>query len=84
MAILLDVLDGLGAEAPGLAGRLARQLREWARRQDLDAQPAVAARAVAVWSRLHGFVSLEIEGNLASMGLDADALFDREVDALLR
>jgi Tetracyclin repressor-like, C-terminal domain len=27
--------------------------------------------------RLHGFVSLEIGGNFASMGLDADALFRR-------
>jgi hypothetical protein len=26
---------------------------------------------------VHGFVSLEIEGNLASMGLDAELLFER-------
>jgi AcrR family transcriptional regulator len=39
--------------------------------------------AVRTWSRLHGFVSLEIGGNFASMGLDADALFDAEVAALL-
>ena len=33
--------------------------------------------AVLDWSRLHGFVSLEIGGNFASIGLDADALFER-------
>ncbi|MDA0184680.1 TetR/AcrR family transcriptional regulator [Solirubrobacter phytolaccae] len=32
-------------------------------------------RAVTLWSRVHGHVSLEIEGNFASMGLDADRLF---------
>jgi hypothetical protein len=28
---------------------------------------------------LHGFVSLEIEGAFASMGIDPDAVFHREV-----
>lgn len=32
-------------------------------------------RAVTLWSRAHGHVSLEIEGNFASMGLDATRLF---------
>ena len=34
-------------------------------------------RAVTLWSRLHGHVSLEIEGNFASMGLDPDVLYAR-------
>ena len=37
----------------------------------------------AVWSRIHGHVALEIGGNFASMGLDPDALFEAEVDALV-
>jgi AcrR family transcriptional regulator len=32
-------------------------------------------RAVTIWSRLHGHVSLEIEGNFASMKLDPEKLF---------
>ena len=36
-------------------------------------------RAVVLWSRMHGHVSLEIEGNFASMGLDADALYEATV-----
>ncbi|MBE2319999.1 TetR/AcrR family transcriptional regulator [Solirubrobacter sp. CPCC 204708] len=35
-----------------------------------------AERAVTLWSRMHGHVLLEIEGNFASMGLDADKLFE--------
>lgn len=38
--------------------------------------------AVRVWSRLHGFVSLELGGAYHAMGVDADVLFDAEVDVL--
>ena len=38
--------------------------------------------ASSFWSRLHGFISLEIGGNFASMGLDADALFEAELAEL--
>jgi AcrR family transcriptional regulator len=38
-------------------------------------------RAVAVWSRVHGHVSLEIEGNFASMGLDAEALYEATLNS---
>lgn len=48
------------------------------------AGPEELQRVVSAWVRLHGFVGLEIGGNFASMGLDADALFRHEVDTLLR
>ena len=38
--------------------------------------------AVRVWSRLHGFVSLELGGAYHAMDVDADVLFDTEVDVL--
>ena len=38
-----------------------------------------ALRAVLAWSRLHGFVSLELARNFASMGLDPDQLFAVEI-----
>jgi hypothetical protein len=41
-------------------------------------------RAVQTWSRLHGFVSLEIAGSYASMGSDPDALFELELSSLGR
>lgn len=50
---------------------------------DHGAGPAAFQRSVTVWSRLHGIVSLELGGNFAAMQLDADALYDREVDGLL-
>lgn len=38
-------------------------------------------RAVTLWSRMHGHVSLEIEGNFASMGLDPEALYKATLSA---
>jgi AcrR family transcriptional regulator len=83
MNVLLDVLVGLGPDK-GRTSPLDGQLDRWARSRELTTiDPAVALRAVITWSRLHGLVSLEIEGNFASMGLDPDLLFDAEVTALL-
>lgn len=39
-------------------------------------------RAVRVWSRLHGLVSLEVGGAYSAMHVDADALFEHEVQVL--
>ena len=38
-------------------------------------------RAVTLWSRMHGHVSLEIEGNFASMGLDPEELYAATLSA---
>ncbi len=55
---------------------LAEQFTVWAAKRGIaPVDPAVALRAVALWSRVHGFVSLEIEGNFASMSLDPELLF---------
>jgi AcrR family transcriptional regulator len=83
MVALLDVLT----DAPVPPGqrppaKLAGQLTAWARKMGLDVDPAVAHRAIVVWSRLHGLVSLEIEGNFASMGVDAELLLEQEIAAL--
>jgi hypothetical protein len=90
MRVLLDVLAGLVPEPAGTRRAedehpvLDRQLEQWARSRELSGvRPALALWAITIWSRLHGFVSLEIEGNLASTGLDANLLFDSEVTAML-
>ena len=72
-----DEAAGQEAAGPELDAALAGQLSRWSVRvpPGTVTDPAVALRAVMVWSRMHGFVSLEIEGNFASMGLDPDALF---------
>jgi AcrR family transcriptional regulator len=86
MEVLLDVLADLVPQqgGTGAPSALDEQLGEWARDRRLAAGgSAIALRAVGVWTRLHGFVSLEIEGNFASMSLDPDLLYDIEVTALL-
>jgi len=66
-------------------------------RQSLDALAALlaahrgisptslAAReaAVLVWSRLHGFLSLELGGHFDDLDLDVDRLFERDLRAML-
>ena len=79
----VDVLRGLGDPAALPPGPpLASQLSAWARKHSLEADPATALHAVLAWSRLHGFVSLEIAGNYASMSIDPDQVFDIQLATL--
>ena len=74
---LLGVLRELGDRtAPEPPQPLASQLTAWALTHDPGTSPATALRAVLVWSRLHGLVSLEIAGNFAAMGIDPDQVFE--------
>jgi AcrR family transcriptional regulator len=82
---LLGVLRELGDRtAPAPPQPLASQLTAWAHAHDpaTGTGPATALRAVLVWSRLHGLVSLEIAGNFASMGIDPDQVFEAQLGAL--
>jgi AcrR family transcriptional regulator len=45
--------------------------------------PEVLHQGVITWTRLYGFIRLEIEGAFQSMGLDADFLYQREVEELV-
>lgn len=85
MASVLDAWaeDGDASLEPPLDSTLARQLEEWAARHDRDDPPERSYRAVVVWARLHGLVLLELDGVYASMGVDADAVFAREIDTLV-
>lgn len=90
MAALLAAVAELGQ--PRTAGThvpprssLADQLARWQKSQVeagvLDA--SVLHLGVVAWTRLHGLVSLEIEGVFASMGLDPGLLFDAEIDQIV-
>jgi AcrR family transcriptional regulator len=84
MATLIDVYaqTGISSNNP-LTKRLAKQLRQWGNNhQRGSASPDILYLAVITWTRLHGFVSLEIENAFTSMGVDPDTIFRREVDAL--
>jgi AcrR family transcriptional regulator len=80
MVLLLTRVDAASPEpSPTLAGELAA----WAQSRGLaETPPAVALNAITLWSRLHGLISLEIEGNFAAMGIDAGELFAREVRSI--
>lgn len=82
MDLLVEVLpaDG-GATKPTRA--LASEAAAWATDRGVEADAAKAVRAVLTWSRVHGFVRLEIDGNYASMGIDPDALFEVELSELI-
>ena len=83
MDVLAEILRELGpSEATPPGPPLAAQLLSWAHAHDLDIDPATALRAVLVWSRLHGFVSLEIAGSYASMGIDPDPVFEIQLATL--
>jgi AcrR family transcriptional regulator len=82
VALMRTLVPLIPATAPPPPAALRAELERWARARDLDVTPAVGLRAILVWSRLHGFLSLEIEGNFASMGLDADQLFAAELAVL--
>ncbi len=80
---LLGVLRELGDHPTAPPPRpLAAQLSAWAQAHVPGIDPATALRAVLVWSRLHGLVSLEIAGNFASMGVDPDQVFEAQLATL--
>ncbi|WP_306215897.1 TetR/AcrR family transcriptional regulator [Actinoplanes sp. RD1] len=81
-----------GRPAPA-AGPLTAQVGEWAaatpavadwvRAWAPDADPAATLAAVlSVWSRLHGVVSLTVQGHFTGMGFDPASLLRAEMDAL--
>ncbi|MFJ8826774.1 TetR/AcrR family transcriptional regulator [Streptomyces sp. NPDC102467] len=82
MASLLDAcaaLTGDGTPAPFDTHIDAH--RQWAAGH--SAPPAVLHRALSVWTRLHGVLSLEAAGHFAGMGFDPARLFEAELDDLL-
>ena len=80
---LIGVLRELG-DRPGIppGQPLASQLSAWVQAREPGIDPATALRAVLVWSRLHGLVSLEIAGNFASMGIDPNQVFEAQLATL--
>ena len=82
MGQLLDILRESGDGTLEPPEPLASQLAAWAQPRVPGIDPATALRAVLIWSRLHGIVSLEIAGNWASMGLDPGQLFEAQLATL--
>jgi|SRR5271166_3581341 len=85
MDIFLDVLAAVGGSGPGPAvpPRLRAQLEAWRARSAAPALPsATLLRAMLAWTRLHGVLSLELDGHLTATGIDPALLYEAEVDIL--
>ncbi|MFI0814197.1 TetR/AcrR family transcriptional regulator [Streptomyces sp. NPDC021098] len=83
MTTLLDAFTALptdDAPATPLEAHL-EQHRQWA--DPHPAPPAALRRAMTLWTRLHGVLSLELAGHFTGMGLDPALLFAAELDDLL-
>lgn len=87
LAPFLDALHTMPASDAPTGSRLAAleaQLVTWVRASDQQPMSVPALRRGLVWwTRLHGLISLEVEGHFALMGFDPALLYATEVDALL-
>ena len=62
-----------------------RQLQDLQRRGGFPGAPVpVVAFGLSAWTRLHGLVTLEVFGHLAPAVGDGAALFQQELDAIIR
>jgi AcrR family transcriptional regulator len=83
MTPLFDILPDSGrAELAPVGQPLSDQLAAWGQARGVETDPRVALRAILIWSRLHGFVSLEIHGNFAAIGIDPNLVFEGQITAL--
>ncbi|MCF3963120.1 TetR/AcrR family transcriptional regulator [Streptomyces fuscigenes] len=87
MAVLLRACAAEPPAAPGTAAPDTTALdahlaghRAWA--PDPAVPAAALSRALAVWTRLHGVLSLELSGHFVGMGFDPAELFAAEVRSL--
>lgn len=71
------------AAPPAPSGLLGRELSAWAQASGEPFPPGVLLAGVTAWTRLHGIISLEIEGIFDQMGLDPTRLYDAELDHLV-
>ncbi|MEU1677019.1 TetR/AcrR family transcriptional regulator [Streptomyces roseifaciens] len=82
MKTLLDACAELAPDGPAtpFTAHL-EEHRDWA--DGHPAPPAALHRALAVWTRLHGVLSLDVAGHFTNMGFDPALLFAAELDDLM-
>jgi AcrR family transcriptional regulator len=71
-----ELLRCLESGGPGpVPGLDPAQLAAWTQAGGASAAPDRAGTALAIWARLHGLASLEINGNFTSVGVDPGPLY---------
>jgi AcrR family transcriptional regulator len=70
-----------GSRAPALEEQFAAGLAD--RNPEHPWSGPVLRLGVSGWTRMHGVVSLEVEGHFAPMGFDPGLLFEAEVESLI-
>jgi AcrR family transcriptional regulator len=87
MDIVLAALSELGpAEqaAPVSDSVLRRELANWGNRSaNSPHDPRVLCIGLLAWTRMHGIISLEIEGFFDQVGVDPARLYEAEIDHLV-
>ncbi|MEV2231792.1 TetR/AcrR family transcriptional regulator [Streptomyces phaeochromogenes] len=82
MATLLDASAALPSDGPATPfDTHLEDHRQWAAGH--PAPPAALHRGLALWTRLHGVLSLELAGHFNGMGFDPALLYAAELDDLL-
>ncbi|MEV0190167.1 TetR/AcrR family transcriptional regulator [Kitasatospora purpeofusca] len=84
--IAVTLIDACTAALPSAASSSALSThladhRTWA--ADHPAPPEALALFLALWTRLHGVLSLELAGHFTGMKFDAEVLFESELATLL-
>ena len=79
----LSAITVVGAPVGSRLAALEVQLETWLGATDQHHSAPVFRRSLVWWTRLHGLISLEIEGHFSMMGFDPALLYAIEVDALL-
>ncbi|WAP55610.1 TetR/AcrR family transcriptional regulator [Streptomyces sp. S465] len=98
MRTILDACATVGSAATGSGGagsggqprteleaELARHLEgagPWVSGEEPGGE--LKGRALRAWTRLHGVISLDLQGQFTTMGFDPSVLFEAEIDALMR
>jgi AcrR family transcriptional regulator len=87
MTALLSALADLSTSPPPPVSDkiLETQLEQWGARQDPGTTPVAGnlMLGLAAWTRLHGIISLEIDGFFLPVGVDPARLYDSEIDHLI-
>ena len=90
MAVLISVIDAAwcdgAVKVDGAPSSTPEMIQAWIDKFSYTGDPAVIYFAMACWVKIHGLVSLEINGHFAAVPreISVDSFFRAEIDAMLK